>query len=292
MDPSVQIGLKDLHYALLTSDSSTSTTYDTPVPIIGAINAKVSPAVNTAVLDADDHPSEVVTEIGDIAVELNTKNLPLSVQAALLGQTLEGGVLYKAKTDIPPFVAIGFKSIKANGKYRYIWYYKGKFAPHEQEYQTRKSGTPEFQTPTIKGVFMPRESDNRWQAKGDEDEPGFNAAATWFDAVYEATPPPALTVIVSPADKADNQLGTVKVTWTYSNAIQATFLKADNFYLLDKDGAPVEADLSINAASKIVTLTPKSDLLSGLYIATASGVVKDVYGQSAGNTITTFTVGA
>ena len=69
----VQIGLKDLHYAKLTKDTSTTVTYGTPASIAGAISAKVSPAVNTATLYADDGPDEVTSALGEITVELVAK---------------------------------------------------------------------------------------------------------------------------------------------------------------------------------------------------------------------------
>lgn len=185
MADGVQIGLRDLHYALLTTDDDTTIAYGTPKKIAGAINAKISPKVNTSTLYADDGPDEVANALGEITVEIQVKDLPLAVQAALLGHTLgDDGVLIKNSDDVAPYVAIGFKSLKSNGKYRYVWLYKGKFQLQEQEYKTQED-TPEFQTPTISATFVKRRHDGSWQAIGDEDETGFTAGATWFKAVYE-----------------------------------------------------------------------------------------------------------
>jgi len=180
----VQVGLRDLHYAILTQDDAMGVAYEDPVKIAGAISATITPTVNTETLFADDGPSETASALGEITVELQVKDLPLPVQAALLGHDLENGVLIRNADDNAPYVALGFRSLKSNGKYRYVWLYKGKFAPPEQQYQT-KEDTPAFQTPTITGTFVKREYDDAWQAVGDEDEPGFTAGATWFDAVYE-----------------------------------------------------------------------------------------------------------
>lgn len=290
----VQIGLKDLYYALLTSDTAAGATYETPVVLAEAINAKITPAVSTVKLFADDVESEVINQLGSIDVELQVKDLPLSAQAALLGHSLSGGVIVKAATDEVPYVAIGFRSIKSNGKYRYIWMYKGKFSLQEQEYKT-KGETPEFQTPSIKGTFVKRTYDEKWQAIGDEDDAEFTAASTWFDEVYPPASPDALTVGIVPLDEADPVDVDTTVVWTYNNAIQLNYLTANNFYLLDEGGAVVAGALSIDATSKIVTLTPTSNLAgSTLHIAVASGIVKDVYGQqvAAGNSVTTFTTAA
>ncbi|MBN6186403.1 phage tail protein [Aneurinibacillus sp. BA2021] len=180
----VQVGLKDLHYALLTKDDSTGVTYGAPTKIAGAITAKISPKSNTETLYADDGPSETATALGEIEVEIEVKDLPLAVQAALFGHTLENGILTKNAGDTAPYVAIGFRSKKSNGKYRFVWLYKGKFELPEQEYKTAED-KPSFQTPKAKGTFIKREFDDNYQVIGDEDETGFTAGADWFKKVYE-----------------------------------------------------------------------------------------------------------
>lgn len=182
--PGVQVGLRDLHYALLTKDDATGITYGAPVKIAGLINAKISPKVNTSVLYADDGPDETASALGEITVELQVKDLDLTTQAALLGHTVgTDKVMLKNADDVAPYVAIGFRSVKSNGKFRYVWLYKGKFQLPEQEYKT-KEDNPEFQTAAIAGTFIKRSNDNLWQAIGDEDDTGFTKGATWFTEVY------------------------------------------------------------------------------------------------------------
>jgi len=185
----IRVGLRDLHYALLLTDSEEETTYDAPKKIIGAVTAKITPTTDTQKHYSDDALSEIATALGDIGVEFSADDLPLSVQADLLGHTLgTDGVLIENKDDVAPYVALGFRSIKSNSKFRYIWLYKGKFEVPEDDYASKKE-TTEFKIPVIKGTFMPRESDGAWQAKGDEDETGFNAGTTWFSSVYEKPTP-------------------------------------------------------------------------------------------------------
>jgi phi13 family phage major tail protein len=176
------VGLKDLHYALLITDAG-STTYGAVKPIAGAISASIDPAVNTSTLYADDGPDEVASALGEITVELQIKDLPLDIQSALLGhETPSGGVVIKKASDAAPYVAIGFKSLKSTGKYRYVWLYKGKFQLPEENYKTKEENV-EFQTPTITGKFVKRISDGNWMSMGDEDDTGFTSGATWFNAV-------------------------------------------------------------------------------------------------------------
>jgi phi13 family phage major tail protein len=184
---SALIGLKDLYYATLTKDDSTGATYGTPAKVAAAITAKISPKIDSQVLYADDGPAETAIAMGEISVELETADLPLELQAVLLGHTIDAtaGVLTKKSTDTAPYIALGFKSQKANGKYRYVWLLKGKFSPVEEEYKTKEDKIS-YNTPKITASFVKREYDDAWQYMADEDS-GFTGGATWFSTVYTPT---------------------------------------------------------------------------------------------------------
>ncbi|MEY9096284.1 major tail protein [Paenibacillus sp. RC84] len=180
----VQVGLNNLHFAKLTKDDDSGAVYETPKRIAGSIMAKISPKMNTETLYADDGPSETATALGEIEVEFEVKDLPLEIQAEVLGHTLSKGVLIKNADDTAPYLAIGFKSKKTNGHYRFVWLYKGRFELPEQEFKTMED-KPSFQTPKVKAKFVKREYDNIWQVMGDEDVSGFTAGDTWFSQVYD-----------------------------------------------------------------------------------------------------------
>jgi phi13 family phage major tail protein len=175
------IGLRDVYYAKLKTDPVGGTaTYDTPVRIVGAISANVNPNSSAASLFADDGPQDTAATLGEISLELNMSDLPLATQAELLGHTVEGGVLKKKGGDVPPWVAIGFRTLKSNGSYRYYWLNKGKFATPEEDLKT-KGDSIEFQTPTITGSFVKRDSDDEWQRQADSDDTESATAITnWF----------------------------------------------------------------------------------------------------------------
>lgn len=176
------IGLRDMHYALLTKDDSTGVTYSEPVKIPGAIQANINPNSSLETLFADDGPSETAASLGQIELEAIAKDFPLDVQAILLGHAaLVAGVLKRKSGDTPPFVAFGFKSLKSNGKYRYVWLVKGKFQQPERQNET-KGDTVNFQTPTMAGSFLKRDNDDIWIMEADEDDAAFVGAATWFTA--------------------------------------------------------------------------------------------------------------
>lgn len=156
--------------------------YETPEPIAGAIEATINPAVDTQELYADDQLWESVSTLGKIDVEVGTADLPLTVRAKLLGNEIVDGVLIENKTDIPPYIALGFKSLKSNGKYRYVWLLKGVAQPMAEDYSTKKDSV-EYKTPTISFTFMPRLHDGQWKHTADEDSEDFTGADTWFEKV-------------------------------------------------------------------------------------------------------------
>lgn len=186
------IGLRDVHYAILSKDDATGVTYGTPKKMSGAISANVNPNTSSATLFADDGPYESSTTLGEIELELNMADLSGEVQAALLGHTYKDGVLIKKASDQAPYVAVGYRSLKSNGSYRYTWLYKGKFTDGEQANAT-KGDSIEYSTPTITGAFVKRDFDDVWQAEVDSDNEdlGAEVVTNWFKSVYEPDAPAA-----------------------------------------------------------------------------------------------------
>lgn len=182
----VRIGMDQLYYAIMTDEALE--TYDTPKRIPGAITGNVSPTTNSTTLYADDRADEVANSLGDIEIEINPKDLTPDILKDILGATTDSnGALIQSSTDNAPYVALGWRSRKSNGKYRYYWFYKGKFQPNEEEFQT-KEDTPTYQTPTITGLFVPRQKDNKWKVTIDEDGTSVtpDVITAWFTEVYES----------------------------------------------------------------------------------------------------------
>ena len=177
-----QVGLNDLHFALLTADTKEELTYEVPESMIGAINATINPTVNTQEVYADDQLWESISALGKIDVEVETADLPLEIRAKILGNKIEEGVLIENKSDVPPHIALGFKSLKSNGKYRYLWLLKGVAQPMAEDFTTKKDSV-EHKTPKIKLTFMPRLHDGDWKRTGDEEGVDFVGGDTWFEKV-------------------------------------------------------------------------------------------------------------
>lgn len=191
----VRIGCDNLVYATMTTEDTKTTApvYSTPAPLIGVMSLNINPNASQETLFADDGPMEVAGTLGTIEVELQKAYLTAADKAALLGHTIDedGGLVYSS-ADVSPWVAIGFRTLKSNGHYRYVWLYKGKFLDPEDNNET-KGDSINFQSDTINGQFaklikgyMVEDKETfPWKYELDEDTPTASATkiATWFDAV-------------------------------------------------------------------------------------------------------------
>ena len=171
---------------ITSADATTSTgvSYAVPVKVPGLVSADIKPGGNTDTLNADDGPYETASVLGDIDVTIEMADLPLSVQAALLGHTVTDGVMIEKTTDVAPYVAIMFESEKANGSVRYIKLLKGKFSTPESNTQT-KGNKVNFQTGKITGKFVKRQYDDAWRIMADTDASGYTTTTgdNWYQSV-------------------------------------------------------------------------------------------------------------
>lgn len=179
-----QIGLKDIHIAVLKNDTETGTTYDTPVKLERAIAAKLSPKSNSENIYSDDVVEDIITAFEGVDVEIEINQLSLTSRARLQGAKVVKGVLIENKDDMPPTIALGFKSKKNNGKYRFVWLLKGKFELATDEYDT-EAEKPKAQSAKLKGSFYPRDYDGNYRFIADEDAEDIDQTiiSSWFAAV-------------------------------------------------------------------------------------------------------------
>lgn len=178
------IGLDNLVFATLTKDDGTGATYDTPQKLGEAINVKVTPTIANLKVYGDDALLDSANELQSVDLEIEIVTLPLSVQAALLGHTVTTGVMHRGVNDVAPYVAVGYRRRKMNGKFRYTWLYKGVFEEITDEGQT-KDDKPAVKTAKLKATFLPRSFDGLLDVSADEEETGFvsTTATDWFTTV-------------------------------------------------------------------------------------------------------------
>lgn len=176
------VGLRDLYYSIVTENGD-ETTYAAPVRLAKAISAGLSVDVAEGKLYADDGVDEVAREFTGGTLTLNVNDLSIESAAAILGQKAgTDGVVYVSADDVAPYVAVGFRAKKSDGKFKYIWLYKVKFSVPSENYQT-KGETITFNTPEITGNILKR-PDGYWKADHVADEKDA-IAADWFKAVKE-----------------------------------------------------------------------------------------------------------
>jgi phi13 family phage major tail protein len=194
-----RIGCDNLVYALMeTEDTAVSApVYGDVKSAPGVISVNINPNASQETLFADDGPMETATTLGKIDVEINKAELTTENKADLLGHNIDtnGGIVY-GDSDVPPWVAIGFRTLKSNGKYRYVWLYKGKFTDPEDNNET-KGDSINFQTDTIKGQFVKLNNQltinsnkvRAWKYEIDADNASADATviSTWFDEVTMPT---------------------------------------------------------------------------------------------------------
>lgn len=189
-----RIGCDNLVYAPMTVEDTAAQapTYGTVVAAPGVMSININPNGSSETLFADDGPMETASTLGRIEVEIQKNELTTQNKADLLGHTIDnkGGLCY-ADNDVPPYVAIGFRTLKSNGNYRYVWLYKGKFNEPEDANET-KGDSINFQADTISGNFtrlnyaqtIGGKKKRLWKYEMDQDNSDADATviSNWFTA--------------------------------------------------------------------------------------------------------------
>jgi uncharacterized repeat protein (TIGR02543 family) len=176
----------------------------------------------------------------------------------------DNGVLISASENDSSPVAIGFRALKPNNRYRYFWLYRVKFGIPATNLQT-KGDSITFQTPSIQGTVMRRNRTDMlgkhpWKAEVTEGDAGVSTATidAWYTEVYEPVytpptpnpPPPASVTVtyypqggtVTPANKSfviGSALGALPVPVYDAH----TF---DGWFTLATDGTEVTADTVVD----------------------------------------------
>ncbi len=186
------IGLDRLYYAKITESEDSEETYGVPSPLAKAMKADLSIELAEAILYADDGAAEVIKDFKSGKLSLGVDDIGVSAARDLTGAiTDDNGVLISASENAGAPVAVGFRAMKPDGKYRYFWLYKVKFGIPATNLQT-KGDSITFQIPTIEGTVMRRNKldglgKHPWKAEVTEGSAGVSTATVsgWFGQVYE-----------------------------------------------------------------------------------------------------------
>lgn len=195
----MRIGCDKMHYAIVTMREGKET-WATPVALPGCMSLNINPNPSIETAFYDDGPGDSAATLGNIEVEINKNALTTAEKAALLGHLInEKGALIYDSTDVAPYVALGFRTLKSNGKYRYVWLLKGRFMEPEDNNNT-KGDSIEFQNDVLSGRFLKVDgaisikgkdgtatvTKYPWKTELDEEHEDADAATatSWFTTVY------------------------------------------------------------------------------------------------------------
>ena len=182
------VGLKNMVIAPLTADTEETLTYGDLQLVAGAIEATITPDnADPDVQFCDDVEFDVLYPDPELTFTTKMADIPLAIQEMIFGNNIDdNGVLIRTSTDKPPYFAVGFKSEKSNGKFRFVWLYKVRAKPLTENYATKEGTTINRQTGEVEWTAIKRTHDSRYQAVADEGENGFTAAMgeTFLTSVY------------------------------------------------------------------------------------------------------------
>ena len=183
------IGLKNVVIAPLTEDTTETHSYGDLQLMAGAIEASITPEnADPDIQYADDVEFDVLYPDPELAFKTKMADIPLTIQEMIFGNRIDdNGVLIRAASDKPPYYAVGFKSEKSDGTYRYVWLYKVRAKPVTENYQTKEGTSITRQTGEIEWTAIKRTHDGQYQAVADEGQNGFTAekGKTFLQSVYE-----------------------------------------------------------------------------------------------------------
>jgi len=290
------VGVDQIYYALVTTDTADAYAAGTPASLAPAMNISQAPKTNSKVQYADNQPYDSMSAEGETELDVEITGLTLEVQAEILGKVYDAvnGRLFD-NGGTAPYVALGFRAKKSGGTYRYFWFLKGKFTPPTEESAT-ETDTPDPKSTKMKFTAIRTihqfaldgsTTDSVKRVIGDTEDAAFDDS-TWFDAVQSPAvgTPSAISVTVSPVDGATGVVVSANIVLTFNNALAAG--SENGIILMTAAGVVKACSRTIDAARKVVTLDPTTNMASSTtYLLAVPGVV-DVYGQTLADAVYDF----
>lgn len=185
------IGVENACFAKITKDDATGTEYETDIQEApGLIEIALTANVTNEALGADNITLyDIINGLDGFDVSVTMASMGEAGTAYLLGNKIDSnGVRLENAGDVAPYLAMGFKTLRSDGSYDYIWLLKGKFAPSDQTFRTKEKGKVNWQTPTMTASFAPRISDKNIRAiVNDQETKAAAIIGGFFKSVYTPT---------------------------------------------------------------------------------------------------------
>lgn len=171
--PVPKIGVDMLFVAPITKDDETGAEYGAAVRLPGLNNIGYDPATQSATYDADDGAYETMSGDGETKVTIKVADLLSEHYALLLGLHQEAGtgIVEEGVADNPPVVAVGWRSQKSDGTYRFVWCLKGKFAKSAEAYATKSTSGVTFNDRELVYTALNRAFDGKKRRQLDSNDP-------------------------------------------------------------------------------------------------------------------------
>jgi phi13 family phage major tail protein len=282
------VGLKDLYAAAVTQDDSAAYVAGTPFKLAPACEASAEPKTDAKTQYADDGPFDPMTAEGETTMKLKITGLPVETQALISGETFDSttGRMYDSGGATPPYYALGYRSERSNGKYRYFWYQKGRFSKPSDAFKS-KADSPDPQIPelTFTAVKTIHQFDvgsgvlkGSKRVVGDEDTVNFSAT-TWFTQVQTPAVSAVSALALSSSTPADNATGiskTANLVAVFNNRLADG--AEQGIVLTDAAGTMIALTRMVSTDRKTVTLAHAA--LAGTTVHLLGIGVKDIYAQT------------
>ena len=116
-----KIGLDSLYIAAVTQDDTTAYVTDIAQYLSPAALATQEPVGSFNIQYADNQPFDVMTAEAETKISLSVTGISLAMLAFITGRTFDAttGRMYD-NGGVAPYFALGFRTLKSNGKYRLI----------------------------------------------------------------------------------------------------------------------------------------------------------------------------
>lgn len=180
------IGLSKVVFAPLLQDDSEGVTYGKVRRLRGAIEASISNVNSDPLITyADDAEHSILYPDPELRFRLKLADLPLLFQQMFFDGAIDSnGVWVRSARRKPYYYAIGFRTLKANGKYRYIWLYKCRANAITESYGTKSGPSLSRREPEIEFTALRLRNSGVYHAVADEDCTRLETAWTFLSGVY------------------------------------------------------------------------------------------------------------
>lgn len=288
-------GVDKLYYALVTQDDVNAYAAGTPKYLAPLKLAVQTPTVNSKTEYYDNQPMFNDTAEGETKIKVDITRIPLDMLAELLGKVYDATneSLYDGGGN-PPKIALGFRAKNSDGTYTLFWFFSAKCTVPEEEANTQ-TDTPDnkgltLEFTAVRTVYQFALSGSVTDSAKRRISTKQADVATWFSAVKVPVvgSPSALTLTAVPVDNATGVSVSADQTLTFNNALNSDALKGISLVKASDDSI-VACAISIDAARKVITINPNSNLTATTEHYIVVKGVTDIYGQTYADTLVSFT---